>query len=1078
MLAAVLWRLSTGPISLAFLAPYVEEALSADDASYRVTFTDFRLTWAGWERTLDFRASDVQTYSVDGVLLATVPEIAFELSVAAILRGIIAPVQLSLLGPDIHLTRDTQGKLNLKFNGSGFENIHLKPAEAIEKVLNRDSLDRPIDYLQSITISGATLTVHNPDLSPVWIANNTDVVVRRVRDGIELALDLNLDTDDAPNRIQIDAAFNMVTDLIETELSFSSFNSTTLAELSPHLNFLRPIKIKVGGSVRIVSSTNFRIQEVSFHLSGGPGELPVREILPENPELPFTSISVRGTIEPHSRKVFLESIIIDFDGTKVNASGSIQGELSRPTVAADVTIGGLPAHRIHEFWPKGLANDARNWITARILNGTITNLDAHLDIGPEDWGNAISNRETIYAQFDIVDGSVDYLSGLPVAEKLVAAGWYDGIDLHLNITKGRIREQILQNVEIDLSGINKPSERGSINVKSYGPLEDILLILDASAPQEKNILPIDPRKTNGTIETDLEIKFPLKKNLTTDDLKISGTGHLNNVRIQSFILSSQFPPSEIEKLQGKIVLNENDFSLHGTTLVNAIPVTYSWDGSLVPEQTGIRRRLKLQTRLGDAERKLWEIDDKRVSGFIEIEAALIEHNNGLKEATLLIDGTDADVSVPWLIWNKPAGEPGNAKFDLFTTGEDMAKAAKFEIYSKNLRAKGSIELNESRAVETLIFDLLEFGTTKLSSQLRLKDHNQYEISILADNIDLTSLAPLDEIENGRKFFISGEAGKIILPNGAIFSGVKGHISRGKGKALTVEGIAQELDLRKYFSNNDSNNDSAHGEKTPLPALNMKGNIQRILIDDQIRLSNFRGEASYDGEKFDTTEAEVFLENSEKVQFRIDKREKNRVLSIYSANAGAALRALDITDDLIGGTLMVKANFHDNEEHRPLVGNLIINEFHIINAPILAKLLTIATLTGALELLGGQGLPFDQLHAPFIYRDGKITLNKARASSFSLGLTLDGDINRNDGTADLKGTIIPAYVLNSFVGHVPVIGDILTGGDGQGVFAATYHAQGPLDDVTISVNPLTALAPGILRDLFNLFEPAPKNSSGN
>ena len=176
--------------------------------------------------------------------------------------------------------------------------------------------------------------------------------------------------------------------------------------------------------------------------------------------------------------------------------------------------------------------------------------------------------------------------------------------------------------------------------------------------------------------------------------------------------------------------------------------------------------------------------------------------------------------------------------------------------------------------------------------------------------------------------------------------------------------------------------------------------------------------------------------------------------------------------------MVKANFHDNEEHRPLVGNLIINEFHIINAPILAKLLTIATLTGALELLGGQGLPFDQLHAPFIYRDGKITLNKARASSFSLGLTLDGDINRNDGTADLKGTIIPAYVLNSFVGHVPVIGDILTGGDGQGVFAATYHAQGPLDDVTISVNPLTALAPGILRDLFNLFEPVPKNSSGN
>ena len=56
LLAVVLWRLSNGPISLAFLAPYVEQALSAEDASYRVNFEDFILTWAGWGQTLDVRA--------------------------------------------------------------------------------------------------------------------------------------------------------------------------------------------------------------------------------------------------------------------------------------------------------------------------------------------------------------------------------------------------------------------------------------------------------------------------------------------------------------------------------------------------------------------------------------------------------------------------------------------------------------------------------------------------------------------------------------------------------------------------------------------------------------------------------------------------------------------------------------------------------------------------------------------------------------------------------------------------------------------------------------------------------------
>ncbi|SVB93545.1 uncharacterized protein METZ01_LOCUS246399, partial [marine metagenome] len=192
--------------------------------------------------------------------------------------------------------------------------------------------------------------------------------------------------------------------------------------------------------------------------------------------------------------------------------------------------------------------------------------------------------------------------------------------------------------------------------------------------------------------------------------------------------------------------------------------------------------------------------------------------------------------------------------------------------------------------------------------------------------------------------------------------------------------------------------------------------------------------------------------------------------IASENAGAVLRAIDLTDDVVGGTLRLQGTFLDDERDNPLVGELTIKDFHVVNAPPLAKLLTIATLTGALELLGGQGLPFDRMHAPFRYQNKKLLLNKARANGLSLGLTIDGEINLDNHTIDLSGTIIPAYVLNSIVGHLPVIGDILTGGDGEGVFAATYRAQGPLKDAAITVNPLTALAPGILRDLFKLFEP--------
>ena len=87
LLGVSLWRLSAGPVSLAPLAPYLEEALSAEDASYRVFVDDVILTWAGWDRTLDVRAVGVQAFSADGMVLSRIPEMSVVLSMAALTRG-------------------------------------------------------------------------------------------------------------------------------------------------------------------------------------------------------------------------------------------------------------------------------------------------------------------------------------------------------------------------------------------------------------------------------------------------------------------------------------------------------------------------------------------------------------------------------------------------------------------------------------------------------------------------------------------------------------------------------------------------------------------------------------------------------------------------------------------------------------------------------------------------------------------------------------------------------------------------------------------------------------------------------
>jgi hypothetical protein len=128
------------------------------------------------------------------------------------------------------------------------------------------------------------------------------------------------------------------------------------------------------------------------------------------------------------------------------------------------------------------------------------------------------------------------------------------------------------------------------------------------------------------------------------------------------------------------------------------------------------------------------------------------------------------------------------------------------------------------------------------------------------------------------------------------------------------------------------------------------------------------------------------------------------------------------------------------------------------------MLTLASLTGIGNLLGGEGIQMDHLILPFGLDDRKLTITDGLMRGSQLGLTAKGVVAMDDETFDLAGTIIPVYSLNRLIGQVPIIGRILTGTDGRGAFAATYSIKGPHANPTVYVNPLSILTPGLVRDL--------------
>jgi uncharacterized protein YhdP len=155
--------------------------------------------------------------------------------------------------------------------------------------------------------------------------------------------------------------------------------------------------------------------------------------------------------------------------------------------------------------------------------------------------------------------------------------------------------------------------------------------------------------------------------------------------------------------------------------------------------------------------------------------------------------------------------------------------------------------------------------------------------------------------------------------------------------------------------------------------------------------------------------------------------------------------------------------------RPLTGKAEIADFRLVKASILARLLTMATLTGFVDMLTGEGFQFNRFESDFTKTKGRLDIKLARAHGPSIGLTGTGYVDFDRHNVDMRGTVVPAYAVNGILNDIPILGYILTGPEGEGMFAAIYRATGPLDQPEISVNPLSALTPGFLRGVFGLFD---------
>ena len=199
---------------------------------------------------------------------------------------------------------------------------------------------------------------------------------------------------------------------------------------------------------------------------------------------------------------------------------------------------------------------------------------------------------------------------------------------------------------------------------------------------------------------------------------------------------------------------------------------------------------------------------------------------------------------------------------------------------------------------------------------------------------------------------------------------------------------------------------------------------------------------------------------------ISPHKHNGISLVISGNdAGEFLRRGKYYENGYGG-LFKASIFYKNRGK--MSGSLQIEEFRIKNAPVLAQIISSASIIGLLDTLNGNGLLFTKIEGSFDYKDSKLTLNDGVAVGPSLGLTMAGyeRYGKKQNTVNVNGLVSPVYIINGVVKAIPLIGKVFGGQKGEGVFGVSYKVQGNSSNPRVLVNPLSILTPGAFRKIFS------------
>ncbi|MEM5472564.1 DUF3971 domain-containing protein [Hoeflea sp. AS60] len=718
-----------------------------------------------------------------------------------------------------------------------------------------------------------------------------------------------------------------------------------------------------------------------------------------------------GWFDAANRKLVAEEL------TVASAQGAMFGSASwrfvegiSPEINLVAQAERMSTAAVKQLWPYWVGKRARQWVLENLYGGTVSNARIQLAAPAghyKPYEDVFFDENQLQIDFDIERARMNVAGDIPPLRDAIGHMRLRGSEISFNIASATAFFPTGRTVDVNdavfaIPEADKQPLMAELSMSVRGNADAVAELITYHPINALDRIGLKPSELSGQISSVVTARFGLIQDQSPPPPEWDV-----NLDMVGVDIAKPVEGRMLTDMDGNLSVTPERAVLKADALVDGARMSLDVVQP-VGEDSKVPLSRRLSGTLGPQDReKIAPGSSALFSGPVGFSFEVDGNADGKQLVSL--DLTAAKLTVPGIGWTKGEGVAAKLDFTLQTDG-DSIKLEDLKLSGKGFAASGKVSLKKGQLVNA--------------------------------TFDRVGLSPRDNYQ------------------AAI-------VRKGKGYNVKVNGAS--IDLRPIITlakSAESADPNAGANSMPV---DVSGSIEEMHGYSDEKLSN--GKVSYKGrgDRIELLDFKAVTKSGQAVVIAIAGGDAGETISMTSGDAGAFSRFAGIYSRIQGGLVNVRLKRQGGPLRR---GTLDLRNFQVVGEPRLGSLVATPSKKDGKSLkdavkgdIDVSEARFEVASARLVSGNGELRISEGVVRGPQIGASFQGKIHDAKGRIDMTGTFMPAYGVNRLFSELPLIGVLLGNGRDRGLIGITFRLTGETSSPLLEVNPLSVIAPGVFRSIF-------------